>query len=82
MDKEVIEYDIAIQDEEDIAEYNKFGREIHGDDFNPFKTTDEHVDILIDKVYDAIEKVGDSGGWYLGDGIKVKIEIEYEPENK
>jgi hypothetical protein len=36
----------------------------------------------MNKFYDAIQKVGDDGGWYTCDGINVKIELEYEPESK
>jgi hypothetical protein len=83
MDKEVIEYDIPIQDEEDCQKHNKMCLEMFGEGrFTPVKSTDEHLDILIDKFYKALEKVGNAGGWYTGDGIKVKIEIEYEPEDK
>jgi len=82
MDKTVIEYDIPVQDEEQVEDYNKKCEEMFGDQFTPLKSTDEHVGILIEKLVDAIEKVGDEGGWYVGDGIKVKIELEYDPENK
>ena len=82
MEKMVIEYYIPIQSEERVAEANKRYEEAFGSDFVPFKSTEEHVDILLDKFLEAICKVGDAGGWYWGDDIKVKIELEYEPEDK
>lgn len=80
--KTIIEYDLPIQGKERCEEHNKMCREMYGDKFTPVKPTEEHIDILFDKIYKAIEKVGDAGGWYLGDGVKVKIELEYEPEDK
>lgn len=73
--KEVIEYDIPINNKEDCERINKS----LGTNFRP---TEEHINELIEKLCNAIEKVGDAGGWYIGDGIKVKIELEYDPENK
>ncbi|QPK90828.1 hypothetical protein IEN91_05065 [Bacillus velezensis] len=80
--KKIIRYDIPIQGEEDCEGHNKKCRDMFGDNFTPFKSTDEHLDILFKKFQEGIQRVGDEGGWYLGDGIKVNIEIEYEPENK
>jgi hypothetical protein len=83
MEKTVIEYDIPIQGKEQVEKHNKMCLEMFGEDrFTPLKSTEEHVDILFEKLYEAIDKVGDAGGWYVGDGIKVKIELEYDPENK
>jgi hypothetical protein len=73
--KEVIEYDIPINDKEKCEEINKsLGTKFRG--------TEEHIEELFTLFQDAIERVGDKGGWYIGDGIKVKIELEYDPENK
>jgi hypothetical protein len=73
--KEVIEYDIPINDKEECERINKsLGTN--------FRSTEEHIEELFNLFQDAIYKVGDKGGWYLGEGIKVKIELEYEPENK
>jgi len=82
MTKNIIEYDIPVQDEEQVEEHNKMCREMFGEQFTPLKSTEAHMDILFEKLEDAINKVGDEGGWYVGDGIKVKVEIEYDPENK
>ena len=82
MEKTVIEYYIPIQSKETVDKFNKMCEEMSGNDFEPYKSTEEHIDILVDKFLEAISKVGDSGGWYWGDDIKVKIELEYEPENK
>jgi hypothetical protein len=83
MKKTIIEYDLPIQSEEQCEEHNQMCERTFGADrFTPIKPTEVHIEILINQLYEAIEKVGDEGGWYLGDGIKVKIEIEYEPEDK
>ena len=76
LDKAIIEYHIPIQSAERVDRFNKMLKE------PIYKTTEEHIEILIDKLVDAIEKVGDAGGWYTCDSIKVKIELEYEPEDK
>jgi hypothetical protein len=75
MEKKVFEYDIPINDKEDCERYNKS----LGTKFRP---TEEHILELMVQLQDAIYEVGDAGGWYLGDGIKIKVEIEYDPENK
>ena len=82
MDKTTVEYFIPIQSPEYVAEVNARNREVFGNDNLQYKSTDEHIDILIDKLLDAIEQVGDAGGWYRHDEIRVKIEVEYIPENK
>lgn len=82
MDKTVIEYYIPIQSAEYVEEVNKKYKEMFGDNVKQYKSTEEHIDILVDKFLEAITKVGDTGGWYIGDDIKVKIELEYRPENK
>lgn len=83
MEKVVITYNLPIQGEEDCERQNKICEELAGkDQYTPILPTEAHIDILFEKLQDAIEKVGDDGGWYVGDGIKVKIELEYDPENK
>lgn len=80
--KNIIKYDIPIQGKEHCEKYNKMNKKMFGDSFTPAKTTGEHIEILLDKLSKEIGKVGDEGGWYIGDGIKVSIEIEYDPEDK
>lgn len=82
MNKTTVEYFIPIQSAEYVAEVNARNKEAFGNNAIQYKSTDEHVDILIDKLLEAIDKVGDAGHWYLHDGINVKIEVEYEPEDK
>ena len=85
MDKTIIEYNIPIQDEKYINEYYEMCRKLMGEDFEhpeKYLTTQEHIDVLFDKLFEAIQKLGDENGWYIGDDIKVKIELEYEPESK
>jgi len=76
----IIEYDIPIQDEEQCEEQNRMIKSLGGTHL--LKPTEEHIDILFEKINNAIEEVGDNGGWYVGDGIKVKVELEYDPEDK
>ena len=71
----VIEYDIPVNSKKECDRINKsLG--------TSFRSTEEHIEELIMNLYDTITEVGDEGGWYLGDGIKVKIEVEYSPEDK
>ena len=78
----IIEYSIPIQSKEAVDKYNKMCEEMFGDNFSPYLSTEEHIKILENMLLDAIQLVGDEGGWYTGDDINVKIELEYEPENK
>ena len=81
MDKEIIEYEIPIQDQEHVDKWNKkYSKEF--DNFEPYKSTEDHIIILGNKFLGTINRVGNDGGWYIGDSIKVKIELEYKPENK
>lgn len=83
MEKATIEYIIPMQSEEIVDEYNKAYEEMFGHKREePYKSTDEHIEILFEKLFDAIGQVGDAGGWYWGDSIRVNIEVEYEPEDK
>jgi hypothetical protein len=85
MDKTIIEYNIPIQDKNHIDKYYEMCKKLLGDDFElpeKYLTTQEHIDVLFDKLFEAITKLGDKNGWYIGDGIKVKIELEYKPESK
>ena len=77
-----IEYFIPIQSAEYVAEVNTRYKEAFGDNAIQYISTDEHIDILMDKLLEAIGQVGDAGGWYRHDGINVKIEVEYVPEDK
>lgn len=73
--KKVIEYDIPINDKKDCERMNKsLGTN--------FRSTEEHIQELFKLFGKALEDVSEEGGCYMGDGIKVKIEIEYDPENK
>jgi hypothetical protein len=72
---EKIEYIVPINNNEEVKKYNeKFP--------GSYKTTVEHLDELMDKLYNGIRKVGDENGWYKGDVFKVSITIEYLPEDK
>ena len=85
MDKTIIKYNIPIQDKKHIDDYYQMCKKLLGENFEPtekYLTTDEHIDILIDKLCEAIEKLGEENGWYIGDDIKVRIELEYKPESK
>ena len=82
MHKKYIEYSIPVQSQEQCDELNKMLEEMFGDGFKRIESTETHLDKLFDEIFDGIEEVGNEGGWYVGDGVRVKIEIEYEPENK
>lgn len=71
-----MEYIIPIQpNDEKLARLNK---ELGVD----FKSTDWHLNNMLGQIVEQIEKCGGEGGWYVGDHIKVKIEVEYCPEDK
>lgn len=72
---EKLEYVIPIQDEEDM---NKINESLGTN----FKSTEWHMEDLIKKLYDMIEDVIEKGGSYIGDCVSVKIELEYNPEDK
>ena len=85
MNKTIIDYIIPIQDKKYINDVLSVCKKLLGEDFEPtekYLTTDEHIDILIDKLCEAIDSLGSENGWYIGDDIKVRIELEYEPEDK
>ena len=82
-DKKVINYNIPIQTQKDCDEYNKMLKELsHDGHFTPIKSTKSHIELLATQFVEGIYAVIEEGGAYLGDGVKVKIEIEYDPENK
>jgi len=82
-DKKIINYDIPMQAQEDCDKYNKMLKEMsHDGQFTPIKSTEDHIEIIVTQFIEAIWDVAEAGGAYLGDGVKVKIEIEYDPENK
>ena len=85
MDKKIIEYNIPIQDRKHIDDYYQMCKKLLGENFKPtegYLTTEEHIEVLVDKLYEAIENLGEENGFYIGDGIKVRIELEYQPESK
>ena len=85
MDKKIIEYNIPIQDRKHINNFYKMCKKVLGEDFEStekYLTTDEHIEVLVDKLYKEIENIGEENGFYIGDGIKVRIELEYIPESK
>lgn len=82
MDNKTIEYYIPITTQKRVDEYNKNMFGTFGEDFIPALTAEDHMDILIDKLFTAVEEIWEDGGGYYGDDIKVKIELEYQPESK
>ena len=75
MAKRTLEFDLPVYEDERVKEVNKnLGTE--------FKTFDEAIKDMVVSIYNEVHNVGNEGGWYIGDGIKVKVEIEYEPEDK
>ena len=85
MKKKIIEYNIPIQDRKHIDDFYKMCKKVSGEDFEPtekYLTTDEHIEVLVDKLYKEIENIGEENGFYIGDDIKVRIELEYKSESK
>lgn len=72
--KKELKYSIGFEDQEDCNRLNKEG-------FN-FKPYDEQVLDMCVEISEAIHEVAEAGGFFLYDGVKVKISIEYEEENK
>jgi len=82
-DKKLIFYNIPIQSQKDCDEHNALLKELaHSGHFTPIESTKAHIEILATQFVEGIYDVIEAGGAYLGDGVKVKIEIEYDPENK
>jgi len=82
-DKKVIEYNIPIQSQKDCDNYNKMLKEMsHDGHYTPIKSTKAHIEMLTTQFIEGIYDVIEAGGAYLSDGVKVKIEIEYDPEDK
>lgn len=68
-------FNIPIQSKSKCEEYNKeYGTE--------YKSTDEHLNSMIEELYGMLEKVGNSGGFYLGDSYEIEIKVKYCPEDK
>lgn len=47
-----------------------------------FKSTDEHVNNVLDEIFNMIQSTGDNGGWYIYDSIELEVKIKYCPEDK
>ncbi|UUV46094.1 hypothetical protein [Bacillus phage vB_BanS-Thrax3] len=81
--KKVIDYNVPIQGKKQCDNYNKMLKEMsHDGQFTPIKPTEEHIQILTEQLAKGIWDVAQAGGLYVGDGVKVKIELEYDPEDK
>lgn len=81
--KKTLDYNIPMQAQKDCDKYNKMLAEMsHDGHFTPIKSTESHIEILVNKLVEGIWDVAEAGGMYLGDGVKVKIELEYDPEDK
>ncbi|UGO50648.1 hypothetical protein PQE68_gp057 [Bacillus phage vB_BanS_Sophrita] len=81
--KKNFHYNIPIQGQKQCDKYNKMLAEMsQNGDFTPIKSTETHIQILAEKLAKEIWSVARAGGMYLGDGVKVNIEIEYDPEDK
>lgn len=66
---------IPIQNKKQCEEFNKeYGTE--------YKSTDEHLDNMVDEVYQMVEKIGENGVWYFGDSLEIEIKVKYCPEDK
>lgn len=68
-------FNIPIQSKSKCEEFNnEYGTE--------YKPTDEHLNNMIDELYNMLEKVGDLGGLYIGDSYEIEIKVKYCPEDK
>ena len=82
-DKKVIEYNVPIQDQKDCDEQNALLKKLsHDGDYTPLESTKTHIENVATQLIEGIYDVIEAGGAYLGDGVKVRIELEYDPENK
>lgn len=45
-------------------------------------TSSEVFEGVVDELLAMVEAVGDEGGWYTNDSIKIEVKVTYEPENK
>jgi hypothetical protein len=66
---------IPIQDEKQCEKFNND----FGTNFIP---TEDHIDKLVDELYEMIDITGNSGGWYCGDSFEIEIKVKYCPEDK
>lgn len=75
-DEEFVIHTIAINGSvKDVETYNKqYGLDL--------KSTDWHFGKVVEKIVSTIQKVGNNGGWYMGEGIRVETRVLYEPESK
>ena len=68
-------FNIPIQDKEICDKHNaEFETNL--------KPTEHHIKNMINELYNMISIIGNKGGWYLRDSIKVEIKVEYCPEDK
>lgn len=75
MDENMIEVIIPINNQEDCDRINKnLGTN--------YKSTEEHIADFYNALYEKLMECGDNGGWFIGDSIKIKVSMEYEPEDK
>lgn len=81
--KKTLNFNIPMQDQKNCDKYNKMLAEMsHDGQFTPIESTEKHLEDLVVELYNAFWSVAEAGGKYLGDGVKVKIELEYDPEDK
>lgn len=66
---------IPIQSKKRCEDFNKE----YGTDY---KSTEEHMEKVVDSLYEMITEVGNDGGWYVGDSIEIEIKVKYCPEDK
>jgi hypothetical protein len=74
--KKTLEFDIPVNDDEQVEKYNK----LYG--VGSFITTEEAIHKMLYDIYCSVVDVMNEGGNFIGDGVKVKVDLEYDPENK
>lgn len=75
--KQELEFSIGFEDQADCDKVNHLMKE--DTKFIPYE---EQVIKMCHKLIDAVHEVGEAGGLFMYDGVKVKITVEYEEENK
>lgn len=75
--KQELEFSIGFEDQDDCDKVNHLM-----DEDKKFIPYEEQVMKMCHDLIDAVDAVGKAGGSFLYDGVKVKITVEYEEENK
>lgn len=70
-----LNFEIGIATQKTVEKANKK----YGTDY---KSTTEQTEEMFAKIYDEMSSIGKKNGMYTGDSFRLKVEIEYMPEDK